>query len=135
MPPERALLCHGPAVMTGLLTYLGSLTLHGLATGDLAAALHREALDVGPYWSLGLPACYLVAGVLGYFGPVRTWRWSLDMLATHSGLHADLRRQRPQPLAAGTGPGARPCAARHADRLRRPGPPSPRGAVRGRSLG
>ena len=84
MPPERALLCHGLAIMTGVLTYLGSLLVHGLASGDLLAALHREAVDVAPYWSLGLPVCYLVAGLLGYLGPVRTWRWSLDMLATHT---------------------------------------------------
>ena len=83
MPAERAPLCHGLAVITGLLTYLGSLAIEGLATGDLARALAREAVDVGPYWYLGLPVCYLVAGVLGYFGRVRSWRWSLDMLATH----------------------------------------------------
>jgi len=84
MPAERAPLCHGLAVITGLLTYLGSLAIHGLATGDLAGAFAREAVDVGPYWYFGLPVCYLVAGVLGYFGRVRSWRWSLDMLATHA---------------------------------------------------
>jgi hypothetical protein len=55
-----------------------------LRPANLAPALHREALDVGPYRSLGLPVCYLVAGLLGDLGPVRTWRWSLDMLATHT---------------------------------------------------
>ena len=82
MPPERTLPCHGLAVMTGLLTYPGSLVLHGVATGDPAAALHPEALDVGSHRSFGLPVCDLVAGLLGYLGPARTWRWSLDMLAT-----------------------------------------------------
>jgi hypothetical protein len=84
MPAERAPLCHGLAVMTGLVTYLGSLAIEGLATGDLARAVAREAVDVGPYWYFGLPVCYLVAGLLGYLGRVRSWRWSLDMLATHS---------------------------------------------------
>ena len=84
MPAERAPLCHGLAVITGLLTYLGSLAIHGLATGDLAGAFAREAVDVGPYWYFGLPVCYLVAGVLGYLGRVRSWRWTLDMLATHA---------------------------------------------------
>ncbi|HSA79629.1 MAG TPA: hypothetical protein VLE23_02325 [Geminicoccaceae bacterium] len=84
MPAERAPLCHGLAVITGLLTYLGALAVHGVATGEMAGAFAREAVDVGPYWYLGLPVCYLVAGALGYLGRVRTWRWSLDMLATHS---------------------------------------------------
>jgi hypothetical protein len=84
MSAERAPLCHGLAVTTGLLTYLGSLAIHGLESGDLAGALAREAVDVGPYWYFGLPVCYLVAGLLGYLGRVRSWRWSLDMLATHS---------------------------------------------------
>ena len=84
MPPERAALCHGLAVITGVLTYLGTVTIHGLASGDMARAFAREAVDLAPYWYFGLPVCYLVAGGLGYLGPVRTWRWSLDMLATHA---------------------------------------------------
>ena len=83
MPAERAPLCHGLAVTTGLVTYLGSLAIHGIATGDVAGALTREVVDVGPYWYFGLPLCYLVAGVLGHLGRARSWRWSLDMLATH----------------------------------------------------
>ena len=34
-------------------------------------------------WSR-LPICYAVAGVLGYLGPVRTWRWILTMIAVQS---------------------------------------------------
>jgi len=83
MPAERGPLCHGLAVITGFVTYLGSLAIHGIATGEMAGALTREAVDVGPYWYFGLPVCYLVAGPLGYLGRVRSWRWSLDMLATH----------------------------------------------------
>jgi hypothetical protein len=84
MSPERALLCHGLAIITGLLTYLGTLVIDGAARGDLSRALGREAWDTAAYWYVGLPVCYLIAGVLGYLGPVRTWRWSLDMLATHA---------------------------------------------------
>jgi hypothetical protein len=51
MPPERALLCHGLGVTTGLLTDLGSLIVHGLATGDPAFARRRTrpiARQLGP---------------------------------------------------------------------------------------
>lgn len=82
MPPTRAPLCHALAVTTGVLTYLGTLVIAGLAGGDMARALGREAVDLAPYWFFALPLCYLAAGVLGYLCPVRTWRWSLDMLAT-----------------------------------------------------
>jgi Na+-translocating ferredoxin:NAD+ oxidoreductase RnfD subunit len=84
MLPERTALCHGLAVVTGFLTYVGALIIEGLATGDVARALQREAVDVASYWWFALPVCYLVAGLLGYLGPARTWRWSLDMLATHA---------------------------------------------------
>lgn len=84
MPPTRAPLCHALAVATGVLTYFGTLLIAGLASGDMAQILGREAIDLAPYWYFALPLCYLAAGVLGYLAPVRTWRWSLDMLATHS---------------------------------------------------
>lgn len=88
MVHRRASVCHAVAVATGLLSYLGSLTIHGLAIGDLPRAFGGEAMDAAPYWYFGLPVCYLVAGVLGYFGRRRSWRWSLDMLATHAALTA-----------------------------------------------
>jgi hypothetical protein len=84
MPAERAPLCHGLAVVTGLVTYLGLMVIAGLVIGDLAGTLQREAIDVAPYWLFSLPLCYLAAGVLGYLCPVRTWRWSLDMIGTHA---------------------------------------------------
>jgi Na+-translocating ferredoxin:NAD+ oxidoreductase RnfD subunit len=84
MPRPRALVRHALAVATGLLTYLGALIIEGLASGDLARALGREAWDSAAYWYFALPVCYLVAGVLGYLGRRRSWRWSLDMLATHA---------------------------------------------------
>jgi hypothetical protein len=83
MPHARAPLCHALAVATGVLTYLGTLLIAGLAGGDLARAVGREAIDLAPYWFFALPICYLAAGVLGYLCPVRTWRWSLEMLAAH----------------------------------------------------
>jgi hypothetical protein len=83
MSPDRLLLCHALAIATGLATFFGSLIVHGLATGDMAQAFHRELFDIAPYWYFGLPVCYLVAGVLGYLGPLRSWRWSLEMIGTH----------------------------------------------------
>jgi hypothetical protein len=84
MPFSRGPLCHALAVATGVLTYLGTLLIEGLTGGDLARAFGREAMDTAPYWYFGLPACYLAAGLLGYLGRVRSWRWSPEMLATHS---------------------------------------------------
>jgi Na+-translocating ferredoxin:NAD+ oxidoreductase RnfD subunit len=84
MPRRRAPLCHALAVATGLLTYLGALAIEGITSGDLTRALGREAVDTAAYWYFGLPVCYLVAGLLGYLGRRRSWRWSLDMLATHA---------------------------------------------------
>ena len=81
MPPT---ICHALAVATGLSTYLGTLLIEGLASGDLARAAGREAMDLAAYWYFALPVCYLAAGVLGYLCPLRTWRWSLEMIATHS---------------------------------------------------
>ena len=82
MPPERVLLYHALAVTIGLATFFGSLIIHGLEISDMARALQREVFDVGPYWYFGLPVCYLAAGLLGYLGPVRSWRWSLEMIGT-----------------------------------------------------
>src|SRR5512132_3033012 len=84
MPFTRGPLCHALAVATGLLTYFGALVIEGLAGGDLARALGREAWDTAAYWSFSPPVCYAVAGLLGYLGRERGWRRSLDMLATHS---------------------------------------------------
>jgi hypothetical protein len=84
MPFTRGPLCHALAVATGLLTYLGALSIEGLASGDMTRALGREAWDTAAYWYFALPVCYAIAGLLGYFGRERGWRWSLDMLATHS---------------------------------------------------
>jgi hypothetical protein len=84
MPFSRGPLCHALAVATGVLTYLGTLLIEGLTSGDLARAFGREAMDTAPYWYFGLPACYLAAGVLGYLGRERSWRWSPEMAATHS---------------------------------------------------
>jgi hypothetical protein len=82
MSPDRLLLCHALAVATGLVTFFGALIVYGLATGDMAGAFRREVFDIGPYWYFALPVCYLAAGVLGYLGPVRSWRWSLEMIGT-----------------------------------------------------
>src|ERR671919_3212455 len=56
--PERTFLCYKIAVATALLTAFGTQLVSGL--------------------------CYLVAGMLGYLGPVRTWRWIVTMIAIQS---------------------------------------------------
>ena len=84
MTPERTVLCYTLAVASALATALGAQLLAGIAGGDVARALGRELVDLGPYWLVSLPVCYAVAGVLGYVGPVRTWRWILTMIAVQS---------------------------------------------------
>jgi hypothetical protein len=84
MTPERTLLCYTIAVATALSTALGAQLLAGIASGDIARALARELVDLDTYWLIALPVCYVAAGVLGYLGPVRTWRWIVTMIATQS---------------------------------------------------
>jgi hypothetical protein len=84
MTPDRTLLCYMIAVAIALSTALGAQLLTGIASGDVARALGRELVDLGTYWLIALPVCYLAAGVLGYLGPVRTWRWIVTMIAVQS---------------------------------------------------
>ena len=84
MTADRTLLCYTIAVAAALATALGAQLLAGIAGGDIGRALASELVDLGTYWLLALPVCYVVAGVLGYLGPVRTWRWIVVMLAIHS---------------------------------------------------
>lgn len=84
MTPERTFVCYALAIATGLLTALGTQLFAGIATGNYARAFTREPVDLGVYWLVALPVCYLVAGVLGYLAPVRTWRWILAMLAVQA---------------------------------------------------
>jgi hypothetical protein len=84
MTPERTQLCYAIAVLTALATALGVQLVAGIVTGDFARAFARELVDLGPYWLVALPVCYLAAGVLGYLGPLRTWRWILTMLTIHA---------------------------------------------------
>ena len=94
MSAERAPLCHGLAVMTGLLTYLGSLAIHGLERGDLAAAFAREAVDVAAL------LVFRAAGLLSGRGPARLSRPRAQLALEPGdardpfGLHAAVRRQR-----------------------------------------
>jgi hypothetical protein len=41
----------------------------------------REAWDVSSYWTLGYPLALLTSGLLGYWYPVRPWRWPLALFA------------------------------------------------------
>jgi hypothetical protein len=84
MTPDRTLLCYMIAVLAAFATAFGTQLVAAIATGDPASAFRRELVDLGIYWLVALPACYLVAGVLGYMGPVRTWRWIVTMLAIHA---------------------------------------------------
>jgi hypothetical protein len=84
MTPERTLLCYTIAVAAGLATALGAQLVAGIAGGDVGRALARELVDLDTYWLIALPVCYVAAGVLGYLGPMRTWRWIIIMLAIHS---------------------------------------------------
>jgi hypothetical protein len=84
MTPERSLLCYTIAVATAIATAVATQLLTGIAAGDIPRAFGRELVDLGLYWLLALPVCYLAAGVLGYLGPVRTWRWIFSMIAIHS---------------------------------------------------
>ena len=84
MTPERTVLCYAIAAATALASALGAQLLAGIATGDVARALGRELVDLPTYWLLALPICCAVAGVLGWLGPRRTWRWILTMIAVQS---------------------------------------------------
>ena len=84
MTPERSLICYAIAVASGVLGALGAQLLTAIETGDVVRALGREPVDLAAYWLVTLPVCYLVAGVLGYLGPVRSWRWIVTMMATQS---------------------------------------------------
>jgi hypothetical protein len=84
MTPDRALLCYTIAATTAFATAFGVQLLAGIVTGDFARAFAGELVDNGAYWLLALPVCYVAAGVLGYLGPVRTWRWILTMIAVHA---------------------------------------------------
>jgi hypothetical protein len=84
MTPQRTLLCYTIAVAIALSTARGTQLLAGIASGDVARAFARELVDLPTYWLVALPVCYLAAGVLGYLGPVLTWRWIITMIAIHS---------------------------------------------------
>ncbi len=84
MTSDRTMLCYAIAAATAFFTAFGVQLRAGIATGDLARAFGRELVDLGDYWLVALPVCYAAAGVLGYLGPVRTWRWILTMIAVHS---------------------------------------------------
>ena len=84
MTADRTLLCYMIAVAAGLATALGAQLLAGIAGGDVGRALASELVDLPTYWLFALPVCYAAAGVLGWLGPVRTWRWIAVMLAIHA---------------------------------------------------
>jgi len=84
LSPIRTATCYVAAVVTGLVSSVGVLLLTGIMSGRLPETLRREAWDTDLYWLIGLPLCYMVAGVLGWLGPERIWRWPLVMMATQA---------------------------------------------------
>ena len=52
-----------------------------LWTAASLASGRREAWDAPVYWALAYPAALVASAVLGYFFPVRTWRWPLALFA------------------------------------------------------
>ncbi len=53
--------------------------LSGVAVWVLVTSLsgRREAWDSELYFTIGIPALCLVAGILGYVEPHRPWRWGV----------------------------------------------------------
>jgi len=56
--------------------------LSGTALWVAAAIIsgHREPWDAAEYWTIFLPASYLLCGSLGFAFPRRTWRWPLAVM-------------------------------------------------------
>ena len=67
--------------MNGGIGWLASIVA-GLILWSIAAiaAGGREIWDVGTYWTVYLPAGYLLCAILGYAFPDRTWRWPLALM-------------------------------------------------------
>jgi hypothetical protein len=84
LSPVRTSTCYVASVVTGLMSSLGILLLAGILSGRMAETLRREAWDVDLYWLIGLPLCYIVAGVLGWLGAERISRWPLVMMGTQA---------------------------------------------------
>ena len=52
-----------------------------LWTAASLASGRREAWDASAYWALAYPAALIASALLGYFFPVRAWRWPLVLFA------------------------------------------------------
>jgi hypothetical protein len=61
----------------------GVAFLSGVVVWSLVTAMSgkREAWDSELYFTLGIPAVCLVAGILGFVEPQRPWRWGIVPLA------------------------------------------------------
>lgn len=72
-PPDE----HGGVapVVIALLIGAALWTIASLASG------RREAWDAAVYWALAYPAALVASALLGYFFPVRAWRWPLALFA------------------------------------------------------
>ena len=62
---------YGAALFAGVLVWMLVIAVSG----------RREAWDSDLYFTLGIPALCLVAGMFGFYGPDRPWRWGLIPMA------------------------------------------------------
>ncbi|MBI5076222.1 MAG: hypothetical protein HZB62_13800 [Nitrospirae bacterium] len=61
--------------------YLVAITFGAAIWYFIAAASgRREAWDSGLYFTMGMPAVCLISFALGFFAPVRSWRWGIAPL-------------------------------------------------------
>lgn len=58
---------YGTALLAGVLVWIVVAAFSG----------RREAWDSELYFTFGIPALCLVAGILGFVEPARSWRWGM----------------------------------------------------------
>jgi len=68
---RKAYVLYGAALLAGVLVWMLVSALSG----------RREAWDSDLYFSFGIPALCLVAGMFGFYEPDRPWRWGLIPMA------------------------------------------------------
>lgn len=57
------------------------LTGAALWTAAAMVSGRREAWDASVYWVLAYPAALVASALLGYFFPLRVWRWPVALFA------------------------------------------------------
>jgi len=74
---------HGTAVERSAVAPIAIALLIGVAlwTAASLASGRREAWDATSYWTVAYPAALVASALLGFFFPVRAWRWPLALFA------------------------------------------------------